>query len=154
MQTLTHTLKLCSVILRFLGIFDMAKLYVIRWAFIFPRLTKFQENKILSGCFKFKNLNLGLAEAIEILKTTAYTILQCSLLTFFRFNHCIVTTSCILQHISQFGSFSWKSRYWISFIVFCINEIRWTIFISWLTFSWLAIEHNGCMHETSNWFIW
>ena len=71
MQTLTHVLKLCSVILQFLGIFDMARLYVIHWAFIFPRHTKFQEKKILSGCFKFHDLNLGLAEAIEILKATA-----------------------------------------------------------------------------------
>ena len=36
-----------------------------------PRLTKFQEKKILSWCFKFDDLNLELAEAIEILKATA-----------------------------------------------------------------------------------
>ena len=71
MQILTLLLKFCSAILQFLGIFDIARLYVIRWAFIFPRLTKFQEKKILSGCFKLVDLNLGLAEAIEILKTTA-----------------------------------------------------------------------------------
>ena len=70
-QTLTHVLKLCGVILQFLGIFDMARLYVIRWAFIFPCLTKFQYEQFLSGCFKFDDLNLGLAEAIEILKATA-----------------------------------------------------------------------------------
>ena len=34
----------------YLGIYDMARLYVIRRPFIFPRLAKFQE-KILSGCF-------------------------------------------------------------------------------------------------------
>ena len=49
MQILTHVLKVCSVILQFLGIFDMARLYVIRLAFIFPRLTKIQkkENTIM-----------------------------------------------------------------------------------------------------------
>ena len=47
------------------------RLHVIRWAIIFPHLTKYQENKILSVCFKFDNLNLGLGEAIEILKVTA-----------------------------------------------------------------------------------
>ena len=31
----------------YLGIYDMARIYVIRWVFIFPRLTKFQEKKIL-----------------------------------------------------------------------------------------------------------
>ena len=71
MQTLTHVLKLCSVILQFLGIFYMARLHVTRLAFIFPRLTKFQEQKILSGCFKFDNLNLRLVEGIEIIKATA-----------------------------------------------------------------------------------
>ena len=71
MQTLTHVLRLCSVILQFLGIFDMTRLYVIRWAFIFPSLAKSQEKKVLSGCFKFDNLNLGLAEVIEILKAAA-----------------------------------------------------------------------------------
>ena len=37
----------------YLGIFDMDRIYVIRWAFIFPRLTKFQKKKkkFLSGCF-------------------------------------------------------------------------------------------------------
>ena len=49
----------------------MARLYVIRWAFIFLRLTKFQEKKIPSRCFKFDDLNIELAEAIEILKATA-----------------------------------------------------------------------------------
>ena len=33
----------------YLGIYDMARIYVIRLAFIFARLTKFQEKKILSG---------------------------------------------------------------------------------------------------------
>ena len=59
------------MILQFLSIFHMARLYVIRRASIFPRLTKFQEKKILPGCFKFEDLNLGLAGAIEILKATA-----------------------------------------------------------------------------------
>ena len=73
------------MILQFLGIFDMARLICnsLR-AFISSRLIKFQENKILSWCFKFDDLNLELAEAIEILKATAkcfgkseiYTILQ------------------------------------------------------------------------------
>ena len=70
----------------------------IYWGFISARLAKFQGKKILSGCFNFDDLNLGLAEAIEILKATAqkfgksglllfetlkivYTILQCSLVT-------------------------------------------------------------------------
>ena len=47
MQTLTHALKLCSVILQFIGIVDIARLYVIRLAFIFRRLTKIQNKKIL-----------------------------------------------------------------------------------------------------------
>ena len=82
MQILTLVLKLCSAILQFLGIFDMARLYVIRWAFIFPRLTKFQEEQFLSGCFKFDDLNLGLAEAIEILKATAQKFGKSGLLLF------------------------------------------------------------------------
>ena len=45
-------------------------MYLLR-AFISPRLIKFQENKVLSWCFKFGDLNLELAEAIEILKATA-----------------------------------------------------------------------------------
>ena len=49
----------------------MTRLYIIRWAFIFPCITKFQEKKILSGCFKFDDLNLAQAEAMEILKATA-----------------------------------------------------------------------------------
>ena len=40
-------------------------------AFISPRLIKFQENKILSWCFKLDDLNLEPAEAIEILKAAA-----------------------------------------------------------------------------------
>ena len=68
---LIYVLKLCSVILQFLGIFDMVRLmFNYLGAFIFPSLTKFQEKKILSECFKFGNLNLGLAEAIEIPKAT------------------------------------------------------------------------------------
>ena len=69
---MTHVLKLCSVILQFLDIFDMARLICnsLR-AFISPRLIKFQENKILSWCFKFDDLNLQLTDAIEILKATA-----------------------------------------------------------------------------------
>ena len=58
MQNLTLVLKLCSVILQFLGIFVIARLYVICLAFIFPSFTKLQEMKILSGCFKFDDLNL------------------------------------------------------------------------------------------------
>ena len=71
MQILTHVLKLYSVILQFLGIFDMARVISnsLR-AFILPGLTKFQEKKIISR-FKFDDLNLELAEAIEILKATA-----------------------------------------------------------------------------------
>ena len=120
MQILTLVLKLCSAILQFLGIFDMARLYVIRWAFIFPRLTKFQEKKILSGCFKLDDLNLGLAEAIEILKTTArkfgksglllfetlkivYTILQWSLLTVLGFSS-YYNTRIVLGHSATFPS--------------------------------------------------
>ena len=67
-----HVLKLYSVILQFLGIFDMARLICnLLRAFISPRLIKFQENKILSWRFKFDDLNLELAKAIEILKATA-----------------------------------------------------------------------------------
>ena len=40
-------------------------------AFISSRLIKLQENKIPSWCFKFDDLNLGLAKAFEILKATA-----------------------------------------------------------------------------------
>ena len=40
-------------------------------AIVFPRLTKFKEKDILSECFKFSDLNLGLAEAMEIPKATA-----------------------------------------------------------------------------------
>ena len=71
MQILTHVLKLYSVILQFLGIFDLARVICnsLR-AFILPGLTKFQENKIIPR-FKFDDLNLELAEAIKILKATA-----------------------------------------------------------------------------------
>ena len=59
-----------SVILQFLGIFDLARVICnsLR-AFILPGLTKFQENKIIPS-FKFDDLNLELAEAINILKAT------------------------------------------------------------------------------------
>ena len=72
MQIFTYVLKLCSVILQFLGIFDLARLICdsLR-TFILLSLTKFQEKKILSGCFKFDDLNLELTEVIEILKATA-----------------------------------------------------------------------------------
>ena len=72
MQIFTYVLKLCSVILQFLGIFDLARLICnsLR-TFILPSLTKFQEKKILSGCFKFDDLNFKLAEVIEILKAIA-----------------------------------------------------------------------------------
>ena len=71
MQILTHLLKLCSMILQFLVIFDMARVICnsLR-VLILPGLTKFQKNKVISS-FKFDNLNLKLAEAIEILKATA-----------------------------------------------------------------------------------
>ena len=76
----------------------MARLYGIRWAFSFPRLTKFKEKKSYQGVFRFDDLNVGLAEAIEILKATpqkfgksglllfealkiVYNILQCFFLT-------------------------------------------------------------------------
>ena len=86
---MTHVLKLCSNILQFLGIFDMARLiYNSLRTFISPRLIKFQEKKILSWCFKFDDLNLELTEVllkatgqrfgksqIETMKTV-YTILQ------------------------------------------------------------------------------
>ena len=72
MQILTHVLKLCSVILQFLGIFDMARLICnLLRAFILPRLTKFQEKKSYHGVLSFSDLNLQLAEEIEILKVTA-----------------------------------------------------------------------------------
>ena len=72
MQIFTYVLKLCSVILQFLGIFDLARLICdsLR-TFILLSLTEFQEKKILSGCFKFGDLNLKLTEVIEILKATA-----------------------------------------------------------------------------------
>ena len=54
----------------YLVIYDMARIYVIRWAFTFPCLTKFQKTKSYQGAFKCDDLNLGLAEAIEILKAT------------------------------------------------------------------------------------
>ena len=38
--------------------------------FILLHLTKFQEKEILSWCFNFDDLNLELAEAIEILRAT------------------------------------------------------------------------------------
>ena len=75
MKISAHVLKLCSVILQFFGVlfffFDMARLICnsLR-TFILSSLTKFQEKKILSGCFRFNNLNLELAEAIKILKAT------------------------------------------------------------------------------------
>ena len=50
MQTLTHVLSLCSVILEFLGIFDNMldyRLDVTRWAITFPRFPKYQQKKIL-----------------------------------------------------------------------------------------------------------
>ena len=95
MQILTHALKFCSVILQFLSIFDMARLICNSpRAFILPHLTKFQEKKILSWCFKFDDLNLELVEAIEILNVSVnlrlllfetmkivFTILKYSLLT-------------------------------------------------------------------------
>ena len=60
------------MIFQFLGIFDMARFICnLLRAFILPRLTKFQEKKILSWCFKFDDLSLELVEAIEILKATA-----------------------------------------------------------------------------------
>ena len=76
----------------------MARLYGIRWVFTFPRLTKFKEKKSYQGVFRFDDLNVGLAEAIEILKATpqkfgksglllfealkiVYNILQCFFLT-------------------------------------------------------------------------
>ena len=72
MQILTHVLKLCRAILKFLSVFDMTRLICnLLKAFILSRLTKFQEKKILSWCFKFDDLNLELVEAIEILKATA-----------------------------------------------------------------------------------
>ena len=45
MRNLMHLLKICSMVLSFLGIFDMARLYVVFWALMFPRFTKFQEKK-------------------------------------------------------------------------------------------------------------
>ena len=72
MQIFAYVLKPYSVILQFLGIFNLAKLICISLrTFILPSFTKFQEKKILSGCFKFDDLNLELAEVIEILKATA-----------------------------------------------------------------------------------
>ena len=72
MKILTYVLKLCSVTLQFLCIFDMARLICnLLRAFLLPRLTKFQEKKILSWSFKFDDVNLELAEVIEILKATA-----------------------------------------------------------------------------------
>ena len=60
------------MILQFLGIFDMGRLMCnTLGAFIFSCLAKFQEKNILSDCFNFDDLNLGLAEAIEIPKATA-----------------------------------------------------------------------------------
>ena len=82
MQSLTHVLKLSSVILQFIGIFDMVRLYVSRWAFIFWRLTKLQEKKILSGCFKFKATDQKFRKSgLLFLETLniVYSILQCSL---------------------------------------------------------------------------
>ena len=66
-------LKHCSVILQFLGVFDMARLICnsLR-AFILPRLIKFQEKENpIMVFFKFDDLNLELAETIKILKATA-----------------------------------------------------------------------------------
>ena len=67
--------------LQLFGIFDMARLIYSCWEHSFCHvLPNSKKKKILLGCFKFDDLNLGLAKAIEILKATAYTILQCSLL--------------------------------------------------------------------------
>ena len=80
---MSHVLKLCSVILQFLGIFDMIRLICNSMrAFISPHLIKFQEKKILSWCFKFGDLNLELAETIEILKVTAQCIRKSEIAAF------------------------------------------------------------------------
>ena len=95
--TLLSLLDPCKL-LYYLGIYDMARLYVICWAFIFHVSPNFKRRKSYQDVFKFDDLNLGLAEVIEILKATAqkfgklgllffetskivYTVLQCSLLT-------------------------------------------------------------------------
>ena len=71
------------MILKFLGIFDMARLICnLLRAFILPRLSKLQEKQILSRCFKFDNLNLELAEAIEIPKATAQRFGKSEITTF------------------------------------------------------------------------
>ena len=84
---MTHALKLCSEILKFLGIFDMARLIRNSMrAFISPRLVKFQENKIRSWCFKFDDLNLELEEAIEILKATAQSFGKSEISAFLQYS--------------------------------------------------------------------
>ena len=71
MQILTHVLKLYSVILQFLSIFDLARVICnsLR-AFILLGLTKFQENKIIPPV-KCDDLNIELTEVIKIFKATA-----------------------------------------------------------------------------------
>ena len=71
MQIFTYVLKLCSVILQFLGIFDLARLICNSMRIlILLNFTKIQEKKILQGCLKFDDLNLELVKVIEILKAT------------------------------------------------------------------------------------
>ena len=74
-------------------------------AIIFPRLTKFKEKDILSECFKFSDLNLGLTEAMEIPKATAQRLRKLDIAAFLHYYNVDYWLYLVWALITKLGSF-------------------------------------------------